>query len=512
MLHADRRLAVGLLSEPVVDRLQPSRDLDGLPAVVADLGEPELQVVGPGRRRYATARLVILVEDERGTRTAAAELDEQVLDPVEDLDRGGGIVDRGRQCSDRDVNEIRSANAGSWSIVRCRASMSTRRASLGAGAPVPPIRSVVIPVGTYCPTRGSASTNPPVFRASLSSAARSTAATTPGRPSWAMAAAGPFAGSKCAASGSPAAAGWTSSIAAFARRMTLRRMPPIWVRSNTRRTSATNPQSVTIRRTRPAMTVASGTASRPIAASANNAYVAVAVGSARPAMITGSRRRRAASRGEYELVWIWAAMNAPENVMPANAIIPAASAPKISCAALTLTGSRRPVRRNGGPAPGGRAPARSPPGSRRAPAPTSPTPARCVRGTGASGRPPDGRGGARVRAGHPADPAGNAGAPSGTPSAGGASGSPQRRRPRIGKQSVDKHGGADQRRCVDVVTWPPSLGERRDPPSTQRSCVDRKNASDTRWRRRARAVQHRHRETAHDQEHTKNSSNLRDGL
>jgi hypothetical protein len=90
------------------------------------------------------------------------------------------------------------------------------------------------------------------------------------------------------------------------------------------------------------MTVASGTASRPIAASANNAYVAVAVGSARPAMMTGSRRRRAASRGEYELVWIWAATKTPENVMPANAIIPAASAPKISCAALTLTGSRPP--------------------------------------------------------------------------------------------------------------------------------------------------------------------------
>ena len=66
----------------------------------------------------------------------------------------------------------------------------------------------------------------------------------------------------------------------------------------------------------------------------------MAVGSASAVMITGSRRRRAASRSEYALVWICAATKTAENVIPANVIIPAASAPKICSTAPDAIGSR----------------------------------------------------------------------------------------------------------------------------------------------------------------------------
>ena len=42
-----------------------------------------------------------------------------------------------------------------------------------------------------------------------------------------------------------------------------------------------------------------------------------------------SRRRRAASRGEYDEVWICAATNTAEKMIPVKVIIPAASAPMI---------------------------------------------------------------------------------------------------------------------------------------------------------------------------------------
>ena len=87
--------------------------------------------------------------------------------------------------------------------------------------------------------------------------------------------------------------------------MRLRRIPPICVSSNARCTSATKAPSVTTSRRSATTTVATGAKARSvrsfwaaIAASANSAYVAVAVGSARPMITTGSRRSRAASLGE----------------------------------------------------------------------------------------------------------------------------------------------------------------------------------------------------------------------
>ena len=104
---------------------------------------------------------------------------------------------------------------------------------------------------------------------------------------------------------SAAPSGWTSSITAPALRISPRKIPPICVSSNARCTSATNAPSVTTSRTSPKITVSVGANARParslcaaIAAIANSAYVAVAVGRARPAITTGSRRRRAASLGE----------------------------------------------------------------------------------------------------------------------------------------------------------------------------------------------------------------------
>ena len=56
-------------------------------------------------------------------------------------------------------------------------------------------------------------------------------------------------------------------------------------------------------------------------------------------MTIGSRRSRAASLGEYDDVWIWAATKTAENTIPVKVIIPPASAPKIACADATVSGS-----------------------------------------------------------------------------------------------------------------------------------------------------------------------------
>src|SRR4051794_19851464 len=119
-------------------------------------------------------------------------------------------------------------------------------------------------------------------------------------------------------------------------------MPPIWMRSNARCTIATNTASVTPAITRPKMTVTAGTYSPPVdavlcpmAARAKSEYTAVAVGKASPASSTGSRRRRAARRGEYDEVWIWATTKTAEKTMPVKVIMPPASDPKIVCAADT---------------------------------------------------------------------------------------------------------------------------------------------------------------------------------
>ena len=71
----------------------------------------------------------------------------------------------------------------------------------------------------------------------------------------------------------------------------------------------------------------------------------MAVGSASPAMTTGSRRSRAASLGEYDDVWIWAATKTAENTIPVKVIMPPASAPKMAWTAVMAIGrlSRAPM-------------------------------------------------------------------------------------------------------------------------------------------------------------------------
>ena len=191
----------------------------------------------------------------------------------------------------------------------------------------------------------------------------------------------------------PAVTGCTSSITAWARRMSDRRMPPIWVRSNARWTSATNPPSVTTSRSSPATTVARGTASRPsrsdsrpIAASANNAYVAVAVGSARPAMID---RVAAQACGEPRRVGARLELGRDEDRRERDAGERDHAGGERAEDLLRGPDADRQVARPrpvAGRASGAAAPARSRPGSRRARAPTSPTPARGGRGTRASRR------------------------------------------------------------------------------------------------------------------------------
>ena len=115
----------------------------------------------------------------------------------------------------------------------------------------------------------------------------------------------------------------------------------------------------------------------------------MAVGSASPAMTTGSRRSRAASLGEYDDVWIWAATKTAENTIPVKVIMPPASAPKIACTAVMAIG-RLPWRRCAGRGSAGRGPAPRPGRSPPAPVPTSPSSARSSAGT--AGRPRGPRG------------------------------------------------------------------------------------------------------------------------
>ena len=159
---------------------------------------------------------------------------------------------------------IRSANAGSWSIVRWRATTRTRRARAPTGA------------GGRRGRAGSASRAPRTGRPpgaprrSRRSAARAAAAPRDRSPRRRRAA---LRGRRPRRRGrrpwpaptrrSAAASGWTSSITVPARRMSPRKIPPICVNSNARCTSATNAPSVTTSRTSPKITVNAGPNSRP---------------------------------------------------------------------------------------------------------------------------------------------------------------------------------------------------------------------------------------------------------
>ena len=89
----------------VIEPTQPPHDLWRAGAIAADLGQAKLDIGRPPGGGHASARSAVGVDDERRPGSAAGELDQECLDPVEGLHGGGGVVDGRRQRADGDVDE-----------------------------------------------------------------------------------------------------------------------------------------------------------------------------------------------------------------------------------------------------------------------------------------------------------------------------------------------------------------------------------------------------------------------
>ena len=157
-------------SDRADQRAHATHHLDRGRAVVADLVEREDDEVVPGRHGVDEAQASPVASRHAPAREPPpAEADEEVLDLVEGLDRGGRVVDRRRQRADRDVDEQadRVLRVLLERPARGRAGRSARspRSRDRRGSPRAPRRSGM-PSTTVSPTATAIVTTAPVRAAS----------------------------------------------------------------------------------------------------------------------------------------------------------------------------------------------------------------------------------------------------------------------------------------------------------------------------------------------------------